>query len=68
MPPALRSVGLRILLRIMTCACRGCLRMLGTGAGKAQLSSTLGSATATLLHLKKPAEFIRSICKQLKED
>ena len=68
MPPALRSVGLRILLRIMICACRGCLRMLGMGAGKAQMSSTLGSATASLLHLHEPAEFTRSICKQLKRD
>ena len=50
--PALISVGLRSLLGIMICACRGCLRMLGMGAGKAQMSSTLGSATATLSHLQ----------------
>ena len=37
MPPAVRSVGLFNLLHTVKCACRGCLRMLRVGAGKAQI-------------------------------
>ena len=50
-PPSLRSVGLFVLLRAVTYACRGCPTVLETGAGKAQTSSILGSVTSTLSHL-----------------